>query len=288
MNSSPSGWWDHPVWKTLDLTWGGVLLAALAMLGALLISRVIRLALVGRRAAGTPDAGVRYSLSRILHYALVGLGILLALAFLGVDMGSLALVFGALGVGIGFGLQAIVGNFIAGLILLFERPIRIGDRISLGTLDLDAQRQVNGYVRSIGLRSTTVVTPDNIALIVPNTDLITRTVVNWSLGEPRMRLRLTVGVAYGSDPAQVRSVIERVAREQPETLRDPPAEVRLTATAESALEFQLLVWIADPRRRGIVESALREGLVRAFAAEGIAIPFPQRDVRITRAPATRG
>jgi small-conductance mechanosensitive channel len=284
MNASSSSWWDHPFWQSLNLTPAGLVLAVSALAAAWILSKIVQWALMRRVPKDGPDTGVRYSLGRLVHYSLMVLGTLMAIHLLGVDLASIAIVFGALGIGIGFGLQTIVANFVAGLVLLLERPIRVGDRISLGTLDADAQRQINGYVRKIGLRSTTVVTPDNIALIVPNSELITQTVVNWSLGDARMRLRFSIGVAYGTDPDLVRRVVGRVAQEYDEALRDPPAEVRLTATADSSLEFQLLVWIADPRRRGAVESALRERIIRAFGEAGITIPFPQRDVHLIGEP----
>lgn len=284
MNSSLAAWWDHPFWQSLNLTPAGLVLAASALAIAWILSKIVQWVLVRHVPKDGPDTGVRYSLGRLVHYSLMVLGTLLAIHFLGVDLASIAIVFGALGIGIGFGLQTIVANFVAGLVLLLERPVRVGDRISLGTLDADAQRQINGYVRKIGLRSTRVVTPDNIALIVPNSELITQTVVNWSLGDARMRLRLSIGVAYGTDPDLVRRVIGRVAQEYDEALQDPPAEVRLTATSESSLEFQLLVWIAEPRRRGAVESGLRERIIHAFGEAGITIPFPQRDIRLIGEP----
>jgi small-conductance mechanosensitive channel len=206
----------------------------------------------------------------------------IAIGTLGVDLRSLTVVAGALGLGIGFGLQSVAANFVAGLVLLFERPIRVGDRISLGTLDTGAVDTVNGYVQSIRLRSTRVITPDNITLIVPNLELVTRTVVNWSLGEMRMRIRLQTAVAQDSEIDRVRRVMEEVSLAHAGVLNDPPAEVRMLAGTDSGLVFQLLVWIPDPRQRGRVESDLRWALVRRFREEGIVMPFPQRDIRIVR------
>jgi small-conductance mechanosensitive channel len=139
---------------------------------------------------------------------------------------------------------------------------------------------VNGYVRAIRLRSTTIQTPDNILLIVPNADLVGRTIVNWSHGDPKMRIRLGIGVAYASDLDRVQDAMRAAALAHPGTLKEPVPEVRLVATSDSALEFQALVWIPDPRERGRIESDLRLDIVKRFRQAGITIPFPQREVRI--------
>jgi len=276
--------WNTQLWTGLDVTPGRIVLALAVLLGGWLASRLFGL-LLGRSAAGRNlEPSVRYSVGRLVHYILLVLTALMALTALGVNMSSLAVVAGALGLGIGFGLQTIVANFIAGLILLFERPIRVGDRISLGDVDQEATGQVNGYVRAIKLRATTVETPDSITLIVPNSEFVTRTIVNWSFGQSRMRIRLNIGVAYGSDIDLVTRIIHEAAMAHPTTIKEPDPEVRLVATADSALEFQLLVWIPDARLRGRVDSELRFDLVRRFRAAGVTIPFPQRDLHIVDAP----
>lgn len=277
--NTPS-WWRAPWGGGPVASPGTVALALSVIVVAWGLSWLLRRVLARIVEARGIGAGVGYSLGRLLHYALLVLALILAIQTLGIDLTSLTLLAGALGVGIGFGLQSVAGNFIAGVTLLFERPIRPGDRISVGTLDADAVGTVNGYVREIGLRATTVVTPDNIVLVIPNSELTSHTVVNWSLGDPRIRTRLSIDVDTDSDLDLVRRVVERVAREHPETLRDPPPEVRLVATKDSALEIQLLVWLPVPRQRGRVESELRFALVREFRKEGIVIPFPRREVRI--------
>ena len=264
----------------VDVTWVSLATAVGILLIAWLTSLLLRRALSRTVSQKMIDPGVGYSLGRLLHLAIVVVGIMFAVRSLGVGLGSLAVVAGALGIGIGFGLQSIAANFVSGLVLLFERPIRVGDRISLGNLEADATSAINGYVRAIRLRATTVVTPDNITLIVPNVEFVTKTIVNWSLGELRLRIRLSVPVAYDSDLEQVRRIMDEVAKTHPSTLKEPAPEVRIVATREYALEYQLLVWIVDPRQRGRVESALRWELVRRFREEGVAIPYPQREVRV--------
>lgn len=279
-------WWDTILFEGLAITplriALGILVVVIGWLAARWIGR-----LLGRRAStGNLDPGARYSLERLLHYAFVAISLVVGMTVLGVDLRSLAVVAGALGIGVGLGLQSITANFVSGLILLFERPIRPGDRVSLGTSEHEATGQVNGYVRAIRLRSTTIQTPDNILLIVPNADLVGRTIVNWSHGDPRMRIRLGMGVAYSSDLEAVRRVMSAAANAHPGTLKEPAPEVRLVSTTDSALEFQVLVWIPDPRERGRIESDLRLDIVERFRAERITIPFPQREVRLLGADAT--
>lgn len=273
-------WWDVRLFEGFAMTPARIALGILVILVGAIVARGIG-SLFGRRASwGRLEPGARYSLERLVQYGFVVILLLVGLTVMGLDLRSVAVVAGALGIGVGLGLQSITANFVSGLILLFERPIRPGDRVSLGTTETEATGQVNGYVRAIRLRSTTIQTPDNILLIVPNADLIGRTIVNWSHGDPRMRIRLNIGVAYASDLDAVREVMAEAARAHPGTLDEPPPEVRLFATGDSSLVFQLLVWIPDPRERGRVESDLRLDIVRRFRTRSISIPFPQREVRL--------
>jgi small-conductance mechanosensitive channel len=183
----------------------------------------------------------------------------------GIDLSSLAVVAGALGVGLGFGLQNIVSNFVSGLILLAERPIAIGDRIEVSG--------VAGQVRKISLRSTTVVTNDNIAIIVPNSDLTTKPITNWSHGDPKVQFRLPVGVAYGTDPEKLRLVLLAVARAHPSVLASPEPTLFFEGFGDSALNFELGVWTQDmahsPRRfRGGKLSSRRRGVPRYPGGHG--------------------
>lgn len=284
--NAQTAWWNAPIFAGLTVTPLRIALAILLIVVGWAISSVVQ-RLFGRKTSGTHlDPGARYSLGRLLHYGIVTVTVFVGLTVAGLDLRSVAVVVGALGIGVGLGLQSITANFVSGLILLFERPIRPGDRVSLGTSEQDATGQVNGYVKAIRLRSTTIQTPDNILLIVPNADLVGRTIVNWSHGDPRMRIRLAVGVAYASNLETVHQVMMAAAHAHPGTLKEPAPEVRLVGTSDASLDFQLLVWIPDPRERGRVESDLRLDIVRRFRAEGVTIPFPQREVRILGAEAT--
>jgi len=218
------------------------------------------------------DPGLEFSIARFAHYAVLTLGLLLGLKTLQVDLTGLAVVAGILSVGIGFGLQNVASNFISGIILLIERPITVGDYVTVG--------DTKGIIRAINMRSTEIVTRDNVSIIVPNSEFVSGRVVNWSHGDPRLRLRVAVGVSYSSDVAQVSRVLLEVARTTPDVLADPPPEVQFTRFGESSLDFALEVWIADPRHEEPVTSSLHYAIRAAFLDNGVEIPFPQRDLNI--------
>jgi small-conductance mechanosensitive channel len=191
----------------------------------------------------------------------------------GIDLSSLAFVAGAIGVGLGFGLQNIISNFVSGVIILAERPISIGDRVELG--------EVSGQVAKINLRSTNIVTNDNITIIVPNSDFITNKVTNWSYGDPKVRIRVPIGVAYGTDPEQLKKLLLDVANEHPKVLREPPPNVFFIAFGDSSLNFELGVWTSEmtsmPRQ---FRSELNYAIERKLRENKIEIPFPQRDLHL--------
>jgi small-conductance mechanosensitive channel len=218
------------------------------------------------------DEGVQHALDRLLHYAVVALGAFVALDNLGVSITALAGVGAILAVGIGFGLQNIAQNFVSGLILLLERPVKKGDFVEVG--------DVRGTVRDIRARATVVTTLDNVDIIVPNGQFITEAVTNETYGDRRVRVRVTVGVAYGSDTARVRDALLRVAEARPDVLPEPPPQVLFKDFGESSLDFELLTWLADPRDENAVASEMRFAIDQAFRAEGIEIPFPQRDLHL--------
>ena len=188
------------------------------------------------------------------------------------DLSGLTVVAGLLSVGIGFGLQNTASNFISGLILLFERPIKVGDWITVG--------EVSGDVREINLRSTTVITPDNISIIVPNSEFVSGRVVNWSHGERKIRVHIPVGVAYGSDVELVTRVLLEEAERHSGVMRTPAPKVWFTGFGDSSLNFELLAWIPEPTARPQVISDLNYAIDSAFRRNNVEIPFPQRDVHV--------
>ena len=207
-----------------------------------------------------------------MHYAIVLVGFLLTLSVLGVDFTNLAIIGGALGVGIGFGMQTIVNNFVCGLIMLFERPVKVGDSVEFGSQ--------MGRVKQVGLRATVVATYDNAEIVVPNADLITSQVTNWTLAERRRRLKLPVGVAYGADVALVIQTLMECAEDNVLVLSNPKPAVIFFGFGDSSLDFELRVWIADFDSRRVVQSEINQDIDQRFRELGIEIPFPQRDLHL--------
>jgi len=218
------------------------------------------------------DSGIQFALVRMCHYLIMITGTIVAFQFVGIDLGGLAVVFGLLSVGIGFGLQNITSNFISGLILLFERPIKVGDRVTVGDTE--------GDVVAINMRSTTIQTLRNIAIIVPNSDFIASKVTNWSFGDPKVRLDIEVGVSYGSDLELVLKALEEVALEHPKTLNKPKPTVLLAGFGDSSWNMVLRTWLAGTERYYQIRSAINCAIVRKFRQYGIEIPFPQCDLHL--------
>ena len=252
---------------------GDVFLFGVTLWGSVVLSRLIRFLLdeeLFPRLRLTP--GLSYALSSLIHYAILAIGLLLALATLGFDASRLTVMVGALGVGIGFGLQAIVNNFVSGLILLFERPIKTGDTVQVG--------QVTGEVKRIGVRSSTVRTYAGAEVIVPNSTLISDSVTNWTLSDRSRRFEIPIGVAYGTKPARVLALLKDIAKQHPEVLAQPEPAALFLGFGDSALNFELRAWVGDGNRLVAVQSEVAVALSEAFEAAAIQIPFPQREVRI--------
>jgi small-conductance mechanosensitive channel len=218
------------------------------------------------------EAGVRVSIAKLVHYVLIFVGFVLALLALGFEFTKLTIILSALGVGIGFGLQAIVNNFVSGLILLFERPVRTGDYIEIGGNWAEIQK--------IGLRATTVLTFDQADVIIPNADLITNQVTNWTLSNRRVRLIIPVGVAYGSDVKLVMETLMACAKASSTVAKTPAPQVLFLSFGESSLDFELRVWVLDAEELMIVKSALHQAIDRSFREANIEIAFPQRDLHL--------
>jgi small-conductance mechanosensitive channel len=224
------------------------------------------------------DPGVQFTILRLVHYFVITIGVVVALRVaVAADFTSLAVVFTALSVGIGFGLQFIAGDIASGFIILFERPVRVGDYITIPGPD---GKLTEGRVHSINLRTTVVVTNDNIASVVPNSKIVNQNFLNWSYRERRTRLSIPIGVSYDADPAHVTETLLRAAEGVAFALEEPKPTVQFMDFADSSLNFRLLVWSDKPRRHLVVKSALRYNIHRLFKEEGIEIPFPQRDLHL--------
>jgi len=219
------------------------------------------------------DVGAQQAVGSITRYVFLLVGLLIILQTVGINLTTLNVIAGAVGIGVGFGLQNIASNFISGLIILFERPIKVGDRIVVG--------DVEGDVIEIGARSTTVVTNNQIAIIVPNSMFISEPVVNWKYNDPRVRFEIPVGVSYGSDVRLVERLLLEVARENADVLKEPPPDVCFREFGESSLKFVLRVWNHNHvHRKLVLYSALNFAIHDKFKEHGVEIPFPQRDLHI--------
>jgi len=225
--------------------------------------------------AGVPS-GSAYAASSVIHYLIVALAFFLALGFLGVSLTQVTVLAGALGVGLGFGLQGIVHNFVSGLILLFERPIQVGDAVQVGTLQ--------GWVRRIGIRASVVRTVQGAEIIVPNSQLTSEQVTNWTLSDQQRRIDLPVALSYGADPRRVIELLEGVARAHPRVLRSPPPQCLFMSYGDSSINFELRVW-TDYAIWIQVQSELTVAIYDAVYAAGMSFPFPQREVRLLSDPA---
>ena len=232
-------------------------------------------ALIERRIAHRRhiDPGLRYTICRLVKYAIITVGLLVALkqAF-AIDLTSIAVIFTALSVGIGFGLQYIAADIASGFILLFERPIRIGDRITIG--------EDEGDVQSINLRTTIVTTNDHIAIIVPNSKLVTQNVVNWSYADPRARISIPVSVADDQDIQLVTSTLTQAAKNVTNVLPDPEPLVQFVKFGEYSLDFRLLVWTNQPRRHMQIRSDINYSIAKLFRERSIKLATPTQELRL--------
>jgi len=227
------------------------------------------------------DEGQRYAFAHIMGYVVYLFGLLVGLQLVGLDLSNLVLLGSAIGIGLGFGLQNIANNFVSGIIILTERPIRVGDRVEVGG--------TNGDVVRIGGRSTWVRTNDNVVIIIPNSEFINNRVTNWTVNDRQVRFDIPLGVSYGSDPERVREVLLEVAGQHPDVLKDPGPEILFKGFGDSSLDFHLRVWTITRVQTPLpLASELYFSIFRAFKENGIEIPFPQRDLHLrTVSPSIR-
>ncbi len=266
----------HPLFQ-LGQTWVSLATIVEFICVAILVvvlSRLVRRMVRTRVLVHTKmDVGLQYAIARIISYVVLVLGFVIGLETLGIELRSFTVIAGALGVGIGFGLQNIVSNFVSGLIILSERPVQVGDRVDIsGTL---------GQVVRIGARATHVLTNDNIVIIVPNQEFVANRVINWTHADPRVRFRVPVTVSYGSDVRLVEKLLLDVGVANSHVLKDPKPSVVFKEFGQNALLFELRVWSADMAHHpGAIESELNFAIWDTFKKHKIEIPFPQRDLHV--------
>ncbi|PSN10261.1 mechanosensitive ion channel protein MscS [filamentous cyanobacterium CCT1] len=244
-----------------------VLLAVVIVASALtnvMRSRVLR-------ATGISIAA-QEAIAVLSKYTLILLGTVVILQLWGIDLSSIALIASGLGIGVGLGLQGLVKDFVSGLVLVFERPVQVGDFVDFG--------DVSGTVTRIGSRSTAIRTLDHVSIIVPNSRFLESEVINWSHDNPVSRIRLPVGVSYSTDPQQVKVALLDACKKNQEILSAPAPQVFFLGFGDSALNFELLVWIAQPNRQFVIKSDLYFAIEASLHYHGIEVPFPQRDLHI--------
>lgn len=215
------------------------------------------------------DPGLRYTIARLVRYLFVLIGILIALKQFSIDLTSIAVLFTALSVGIGFGLQYIAADIVSGFILLFERPVRVGDRITIG--------EDEGDVQAINLRTTLVITNDRVAIIVPNSRLVSQRVINWSYGDPRARIPIPISVAVNSDVNLVSETLLLAAKDVELVLTDPAPKVQFLKFGDYSLDFRLLVWTRHPSRHPQIKSDINYRIEKLFRERHIEIPYPTQE-----------
>lgn len=256
-----------------SISLGDILAFVAAVWVATRLSRFIRFVLEEDvyPQTGVPR-GTQSAFSSLVHYSLITLGLIVGLAASGIEMTRITVILGALGVGIGFGLQNIVNNFISGLILIFERPVQVGDTVEFN--------QVLGRVRRIGIRSSTVRTYRGAEVIVPNADLVSNAVINWTLSDQLRRIDVPVGVRYGTDPEHVIEVLHEAALKVDRVMEEPEPQVLFDGFGDSSLDFLVRVWISSFDEGVRMKSAVAVAVNAALRDAGIEIPFPQRDLHL--------
>jgi small-conductance mechanosensitive channel len=260
----------------------GLLRVALILTAAMWLSRVIRRTIqrIGQRRGGLNQSSL-YTFGRLVHYVILTIGIIVGLSSIGIDFTKFAMFASALGVGVGFGLQTLISNFVAGLIILFEKSLKVGDFVEL-------ESGVTGEVKEINMRSTLITTNDNIDILVPNAEFVGGRVTNWTLRDVYRRIRIPFGVAYGTEKEKVKTAALEAADEVEWTLKNDPGrepQVWFVEFGDSSLNFELVVWLTQEavKRPGAVSAAYLWELDTKLSKYGIEIPFPQRDLHLRSA-----
>lgn len=256
------------------ITLGTLLYLAVVAFLLFYLSEKLRRLLVERiRWGRNIDVGVRQAVGAILRYAVIAVGLVVILQTAGIDLSMVTVLAGTLGIGVGFGLQSMVNNVVSGFIILFERPVKVGDRVEVGG--------VAGQVVEVALRASTIVTNDNITIIVPNSQFTQSAVTNWSYSGRKVRFRFPVPVSYKEDAKRVRALLLEVADSHPAVLKEPKPDVMLDNFGESRLNFVLRVWTRDySHRPGLLRSEINYLILEKFNKAQVEMPFPQRVIHM--------
>ena len=272
--------WKSTLFEIGDsaLTLSGIVKLVLILILAYVISWLSRRAIARVQKSRSSDMqAAYYTVSRVVHYVIIIGGVMIGLSIIGLDLSRFTLFISALGVGLGFGMQAIIGNFVSGLIILFEQHLKIGDYVEL-------ESGVTGEVRAINIRATRITTNDNIDVMVPNSEFVNGRVVNWTLEEISRRVHVKFGVSYHAKKGAVREAVLKAAKAVPFTSKEDhqKPQVWLTGFGDSCLEFELVVWLSPDavKRPSVVQAAYCWAIDDALREAGIEIPFPQRDLHV--------
>jgi small-conductance mechanosensitive channel len=273
--------WQQPIFSGsggVVIRVGQLVLVALLIVLGVLVGRIVQSVVARRLARAQMQRDAAFAIERILFYAIVLTVVMTALSMLHIPLTAFAFVSGAVAIGVGFGAQNILNNFISGWILMSERPVRIGDVVEISG--------ANGVVEAVGARSTRIRRVDGVHLLVPNSVMLEETVVNWTLVDKRIRTSIRVGVSYGSDPRKVADLIRQAVDAGAEVLQDPEPVVIFEDFGDSALIFDVYFWSNVGGERGLrkIRSDIRYRIVDLFAANHIEIPFPQRDIHVKNGP----
>lgn len=266
---------DFVLFKIQDvgITISHLVVAIVAVLLSLVVSQIVRSSLRNHVFKKMRiDEGIEYTLLRLVHFLILFIGIYVGLNTVNIPLGAILGLFAVIGVGIGFGLQNLTSNFISGIILLLERPIKVGDRLEIN--------DVWGDVKHVNLRTTLIETPDGISVIVPNSKLLENEVVNYSYGNRKIRLQVPVGIAYGSDCQKAAEILVQVALGNKRVLSEPRPKTWFREFGDSSLNFMLLFWIPNAAEKYDVISEINHAIDAGFRKNGIEIPFPQRDLHL--------
>jgi small-conductance mechanosensitive channel len=257
---------------------GTIIYSVLAFILLGISSKILRKHFVGKVLEKMQiETSVRTSIGKVSRFLFMTIGSFIIIQTAGIDLSALSIVVGALGVGIGFGLQNITNNLISGIIILFEKPIKLGDRIEVG--------DIQGDVMNISFRATEIRTNDNIIIIVPNSEFISSQVINWSHNDRFIRFKIPVGVSYKEDPEEVKEILLAVAKDNPNVLDEPESSVLFNEYGDNSINFYLAVWTeTHTDKPNVLKSELYFEIFKRFKAAGIEIPFPQRDIHIISVP----
>lgn len=270
-----SGIWNFKLFalNQTNISIGSLIMFMVILLSFSVISRVLKRSILSRVMAKVElEASVIYAINRVIHYLIMVVAVIVAFQFIGVDLSGLAVIFGLVSVGIGFGLQNITADFISGLLILFEQPIKVGDRVSVG-------KRI-GDIEEINIRSTTIRSLDNISIIVPNHEFVNDAVTNWSYVDDVIRIVIKFRLAFNADLGKVKEILKQITQEMPEILQEPPPQLFIWEFGEWSINMEYDVYIHNPRKFRFVKSQINFLLIEKFRQNDISFARPHQVIQV--------